>query len=157
MKKEKEKKEKKLSTARLRYLHISPRKVRKIADTIRNLSVLEAESELLYRPQRAANSILKLLRSAVSNIKNPDIKKESLFVDEIRVDKGPIAGKKLFPRARGRGDMIKRKTSHIFLSLRDLKKPVKRKYKIPSLKMIKSDKFVKRYKWVEKEEVVKGK
>jgi large subunit ribosomal protein L22 len=150
-----EEKGKKLAIAKLKYLNIAPRKTRKIVDTIRGLSVLEAESELLFRPQRAAKPILKLLRSAFSNIKDKNIKKEKLFIDEVRVDKGPVRRKSL-PKARGRATRIEGKSSHIFLSLSDLgKKLPKRKYKIPNVKMIKSDKFVSRFKKEEKEEVKK--
>ena len=51
----------------LNYLRIAPRKVRLVANVIKGLSVNEAEAQLFVWPQRSAQPILKLLRSAVAN------------------------------------------------------------------------------------------
>ncbi len=104
-------------TAQLRYLKISPRKTRFVADTIRGLSVNEAESQLLLSPRRPAHALLKLLRSAAANAHNNfKIEPEKLFVKEIRVDQGPKTGR-WTPRARGSASLIERKTSHVTIIL----------------------------------------
>ena len=142
---------KKQSIAKLNYLKIAPRKVRLIANLLKKRSVIEAESELLYRPQRAAKPLLKLLRSAVSNAVNKDFKKENLFITDIRVDQGPML-KRWMPRAQGRATPIHKKMSHIILILGE-KEEQKVRYKAPTMKSIKSDKHVGH----EKEEEVKSK
>lgn len=127
------------ANARLRYLKIAPRKTRKIADSIRGLRATEAEAELLYRPQRAAEPILKLLRSAVSNAQNKNLNRNNLYVSEIKVDQGPML-KRSMPRAKGRATMIQKKMSHISITLSEKENLKSRKYKAPIIKKIKSDK-----------------
>ncbi len=103
--------------AKLRYSRISPRKVRLVANLVRGLQVEEAEKVLQFTIKRSANPILKLIRSAVSNAEhNFNLKKENLYISEIRVDGGPII-KRFRPRARGAAFPIQKKTSHIFVKL----------------------------------------
>ncbi len=132
---------KKQSIAKLNYLKIAPRKVRLVANLLKKRSVIEAEAELLYRPQRAAQPLLKLLRSAISNAVSKDFKKENLFISDIRVDQGPML-KRWMPRAQGRATPIHKKMSHIILVLEEKEGGQKTKYKAPTLKSIKSDKHV---------------
>ncbi len=134
--------DKKQAIAKLNYLKIAPRKVRLVANLLKKKNVIEAESELLYRPQRAAKPLLKLLRSSVSNaVNNKNLKKENLFVSEIRVDQGPML-KRWMPRAMGRATPIHKKMSHIILVLEEKEGDHKTRFKAPSLKTIKSDKHV---------------
>jgi len=103
--------------AKLRYSRISPRKVRLVADLVRGLQVEEAEKILQFTIKRSANPILKLIRSAVSNAEhNFNLKKENLYISEIKVDGGPII-KRFRPRARGAAFPIQKKTSHISIKL----------------------------------------
>jgi len=103
--------------AQLRYLMIAPRKVRLIANTIKNLSVSEAEAQLLLRPQRASEPLLKLLRSAIANAKNnAGLKAESLFVKAIMVNPAPVL-KRSLPRSQGRATPLLHRMSHIVLVL----------------------------------------
>jgi len=104
-------------TAKLRHLRISPRKVRLAADLIRNLDVTEAENQLKFLPKRAADPVLKLLKSAIANALN-DFKgiKENLFVAKITVDPGPTL-KRWMPRAMGRATPKLKRTSHITIGL----------------------------------------
>ncbi len=127
----------KVAKATLKYLKIAPRKTRKVADIIKGMPISEAESELLFRPQRASGPILKLVRSAKKNAENIGLNKDNLIIDEIRVDKGPML-KRSMPRAKGRATMIQKKMSHIFLTIKE-KDVKKRKRKAPSVKFIKSD------------------
>lgn len=108
--------------AKLRYLRQTPRKTRLIADLVRGVKVEEAEKQLDFSPKRSAMSLLRLLRSAVSNAKNNfQLDKENLYIKEIRIDKGPIL-KRYRPRARGRATMIKKRTSHVTLVLGEKEK-----------------------------------
>src|SRR3989344_1400172 len=111
----------KIQTAQLNYLRIAPRKVRSVADMIKGLSVNEAEAQLLMQPRRSSEPLLKLLRSAISNSKQKEMKKDKLFIKEIRVNQGPVF-KRFMPRAQGRAAMIQKKTSHIVLILGESEK-----------------------------------
>src|SRR3989338_4570164 len=94
--------------AKLKYLHMAPRKVRLIADTLKGLPISEAEAQLLTRSQRVAGPLLKLLRSAIANAKNnAKLDSNKLFVESIRVDQGPML-KRILP-LRNRHCVKKRK------------------------------------------------
>jgi len=106
-------------TAQLKYLHIAPRKVRLLANTLRGLSVNEAEAQLLLRRERASRALLKLLRSAVANAKNNQkLEAAGLVIAAIRVDQGPML-KRSLPRAMGRATPIHKKMSHVTLVLEE--------------------------------------
>jgi len=135
----------KITSAKLQYLKIAPRKVRLVAHLIKGMPTVEAESELLYRPQRAAKAILKLLRSAINNAENLHLDKEKLYVSEIRVDEGPML-KRFMPRAMGRATPIHKRMSHIYLTLEEKPTAQIARYKVPVAKLTKSEKQVKKEK-----------
>ena len=103
--------------AKLRYLHITPRKVRAVAELVRGLTANAAEAQLILSSRRPAAALLKLLRSAVQNA-NHNFKLESskLYVKEIRVDQGPKL-RRFMARARGSAGRIEKKMSHVTLVL----------------------------------------
>jgi len=103
--------------AQLNNLRISPRKVRLVADLIRGKKVEEARNILKFTVKRAARPLEKLLSSAATNAKhNFQLEEESLFVQEIRVDKGRTL-KRFRPVSRGRTAPIAKRTSHITIVL----------------------------------------
>ena len=103
--------------AHLRYLRMSPRKVRLLADAVKGKPAGEADTVLSFTAKRAAEPLKKLLRSAVANAKhNFNIEKENLVIKNIRVDKGPTL-KRFMPRARGMAAPIRKRSSHITLIL----------------------------------------
>jgi len=107
--------------ASLKYLRISPRKVRLLTNLIKGLSVKSAEANLLHISKKSSKPLLKLLKSAIANAEhNFNLDKNNLFVRAIRVDEGP-ALKKWRPRARGTAYPIRKRTSHIFLTLKEIK------------------------------------
>ncbi|MEK7114678.1 MAG: 50S ribosomal protein L22 [Patescibacteria group bacterium] len=131
----------KTQIARLKYLHIAPRKARLVASSLRGLSVNEAEAQLLMSPKRAGEPIIKLLRSAVANAKhNSQLNADNLFIKEIRVDQGPML-KRFLPRAMGRATPLQKKSSHIILVLAESEK-----LKAPRFKIIKPEKISKKEK-----------
>lgn len=100
-----------------RYIRISPRKVRLVVDLIRGKSLEEARAILRYLNKRAALPVAKVLESAAANaVNNHDMLEDRLFVKAAYVDEGP-ALKRVLPRARGRADIIKKRTSHITIVL----------------------------------------
>ena len=108
--------------ARLRHAKIGPRKVRGIADLVRNKPVLDAQATLHVMPNRGAGVLLKLLRSAVANAQqqNGNLREQDLYIESIMVDQGPPFMRKWRPRAHGRATQIKRLTSHITINLASL-------------------------------------
>ena len=121
-------------TAKLRYLRIAPRKVRLLVDLIRGKTVDEAQTILNFTVKRTTHPLLKLLKQAIANAKNSFQSKQSdLYVSKITVDEGPKL-KRWRARARGRAFEIKKRTSHITLTLdtiegKELKKKKKKKEK----------------------------
>lgn len=112
--------------ASLRFLRMSPRKVRLVVDTIRGMSVAAAETKLQFVPKLASEPVLKLLLSAVANAThNFHLQKEDLYVKSIVADGGPTL-KRFRARAFGRAAPIRKRTTHITIVLADKKdKPAK--------------------------------
>ncbi|MBN2017701.1 MAG: 50S ribosomal protein L22 [Candidatus Cloacimonetes bacterium] len=108
------------ASAKIKNQRGSARKVRLVADLIRNKKVDEARDILNFSKKRAARSILKILDSAVANAANKSGKVEidKLFINKITVDEG-ITMKRWRSRAMGRADMISKRTHHIALSVTD--------------------------------------
>ena len=107
-----------VSTAKLRYARISPRKVRLVADLIRGREVDEALRMLKFAQKRSAPMIGKLIQSAVANASdvNPSLDVDQLFVKTICVDGGPVL-RRFLPRAQGRATRVLKRTSHITVEL----------------------------------------
>jgi len=121
-------------SAKLRFLRMSPQKVRLVVDMVRGLPVDEAEHQLAFLQKRATQPVLKLLKSAIANAENNSkLSKDNLFIKKITVDQGPTL-KRWRPRAFGRAAMIKKKSSHITIILDELKKPRAKKKKPASAK-----------------------
>ncbi len=107
-----------------KYARISPRKVRPLADLIRGRFADEALDILRYQPQRGARMLEKVLRSALGNAQDPDqnpgrtVRIDRLVVVDARVDNGPMF-KRIRPRARGMAYWIRKRMSHIHVTLED--------------------------------------
>jgi len=107
------------ASAKLRMLRSTPRKTRLVADLIRGKGVAEAESILKFTDRRVATPLLKLLLSAKANaVNNHDMFEDALFVQEVQVGDGPTL-KRFLPRARGRADLLRKRTSHIEITLEE--------------------------------------
>jgi large subunit ribosomal protein L22 len=103
--------------AKIKYLRLSPRKTRLLADSLKGLSLNEAEGQLLLTARRAGGPLLKLLRSAAANARhNAKLDTARLYIKDIRVDGGPKF-RRYMPRARGSASPIDRRTSHVTLVL----------------------------------------
>ena len=106
-------------TAKARFIRMSPRKVRLVADVIRGLDVAAARAQLKFMRKAAARPVLKVLESAIANAShNHQMEAAGLFVKTIAVDAGPTL-KRWRPRAYGRAASIKKRTSHVFVVLAD--------------------------------------
>jgi large subunit ribosomal protein L22 len=103
--------------ARLRFARISPRKTRLVADLVRGKRSEEALNILSFTKKASAKILIKLLKSAIANAtqkKTIDI--DRLYVKQIMVDQGPTM-KRFQPRALGRATTIRKRTSHINITL----------------------------------------
>ena len=99
--------------AKAKYVRISPRKARAVIDLIRGKDLKEAEAILKFTVHKGTESIGKVLHSAAANAEhNYEMDREQLFIKAAYVDGGPVS-KRMMPRAQGRGDIIKKRTSHI--------------------------------------------
>ncbi len=102
-----------------KWIHRSPRKLRKYVDLIRNVSIAEARAILGVQASPAAAEVLKCLNSAVANAENNhDLEPDELAICQAVVDQG-LKMARMRPRARGRGDQYYRKTGHITIVVSD--------------------------------------
>jgi large subunit ribosomal protein L22 len=94
-------------------VRIAPRKVRLVIDLIRGKDVKEAQAILMITPRGASPVVLKVLNSAIANAEhNNGANVEKLYVKEAYVNEG-VRLKRMMPRAKGQGDLIQKRTSHI--------------------------------------------
>lgn len=102
-------------------IRISPRKVRLVADGIRDLSVAQALRMLALLQKRAAGSIEKTLKSAIANaVNNAKLKQDSLVIKRVEVTEAQSL-KRFRPSTRGRVHPYKRRGSHIRIVLEGAK------------------------------------
>jgi len=112
-------------TAIHRYARISPRKVRHLANLVRGKYAEDALELLRYQPQRGARMLEQVIKSALGNAQDPEqLKGKTVDVDmlvltDVRVDGGPMF-KRIRPRARGMAFIVKRRVSHIQVTLTDV-------------------------------------
>ena len=105
------------TSATLKFTHLSPQKMRLVADQIRDLSVDRALNILTFSNKKAAAVIKKVLESAIANAEHNDGSDiDELKVKSIIVNQGPTM-KRLRPRARGRADQILKRSSHLTVTV----------------------------------------
>ena len=108
--------------ASTRYVHQSPRKIRKTLNNVRGLKVGDALNQLHFSPEKAAGLIEKTLRSAVANLISQNdelnIDPEGLGVKEAFVDGGPVM-KRFRAASMGRASRLRRPTSHLTIVVSD--------------------------------------
>jgi large subunit ribosomal protein L22 len=106
--------------AQAKYVRISPRKARLVAEHIRGRSVPEARAVLAFTSREAAGALDKVLQSAVSNAEaNHGLAEEGLYIKAAYVDGGPVL-KRWRARARGRVARIRKRTCHITVLLAEV-------------------------------------
>ncbi len=100
-----------------KWVRMSPRKARLVADHIRGRTVPEARTVLAFTQRAAAREIEKVLHSAVSNAEaNHGLTGDELVITAAYVDEGPVM-KRWRARARGRVARIRKPTCHITVKL----------------------------------------
>ena len=103
--------------AQAKYVRTSARKARLVCDHIRGKDVAEARAILAFTPRGAAKAWRKLLESAVANAEhNHELVGEDLRILSVHADEGPTL-KRFRPRAMGRATRIRKRTSHLTITL----------------------------------------
>lgn len=108
-----------ISSAHQRFVMMSHRKLRRIANEVRGKHALEAVAILRFMPHFSAKVILKNLMNAIHNAKvkmGDNFAPEALYVSFISIDEGP-AYRRFKPRAQGRIYQIQKPTAHVNLQL----------------------------------------
>ena len=106
--------------AKHRFADVGPRKMRPFAHLIRGKNVDEAIEALRFYHNRGARLIEAVVKSAFGNAEDQNCPNlEDLVVHEVRIDGGPMF-KRIQPRARGTAFGIKRRLSHIGVTLIDM-------------------------------------
>jgi ribosomal protein L22 len=106
-----------LVRAQAKYVRTSARKARLVCDHIRGKDVVEARAILAFTPRAAAKPWLKLLESAIANAEhNHELVGDDLRIAAVHADEGPTL-KRYRPRAMGRATRIRKRTSHLTITL----------------------------------------
>ncbi len=101
--------------ASARFVRITPQKARRVVDMVRGQDVQDALDLLQFAPQAAAETVRKVLASAVANATGTEgLDAGTLVVSKAMVDEGPTM-KRWRARAQGRASRINKRTSHITL------------------------------------------
>ena len=108
------------SRATLKHNRQSPRKVRKVLNSIRGCDVGTAINYLHFSPEKASVVIEKTIRSAVANLmqndNSKDIDPDILKIKEAYVDQGPVM-KRFRAASMGRASRLRRPSSHLTIVL----------------------------------------
>jgi len=100
-----------------KFLKITPRKLRLVADMVKGLKVEKALNLLTVTKKRGTYFVSQVLKSAIANGENTHkLASEDLYIKEIFVDSGPFHSKGL-PRSMGRVNMVKKRSSHLMIKL----------------------------------------
>ncbi|MBU1087264.1 MAG: 50S ribosomal protein L22 [Candidatus Omnitrophica bacterium] len=105
-----------IASAKARHIRMSAQKVRLVLALIRGKSTQESLTVLSNTHKRAAETVDKLLRSAIANAKNKGLETESLFVSKICADEGST-WKRNRAASFGRGSKILKRTCHITVEI----------------------------------------
>jgi large subunit ribosomal protein L22 len=95
-----------------KYLIMSPRKIRLVVELVKKMKPSEAVEKLAFVQKRAAESLGKVIKSALANAKNQGVSETDLVFKEIQIGEGPRL-KRGRAASRGRWHQFKRRMSHI--------------------------------------------
>lgn len=101
-----------------KYVHMSTRKVRLVADAIRTMNVEKALVALSATPKFAAIPLSKTIQSAMANAKLKGAKTEQLMLKQIEIMGGPMM-KRWHAVSRGMAHGYKKRMTHIRVILEE--------------------------------------
>ena len=112
------------AVARSKYIRISSRKVNRVLDLVKGLSVNEALNTLHFTRKNASLPVEKAIRSAVANLGNIEegqrLDLDEIYITRAYVDQGPTL-KRFRPMSMGRAGKIRKRTSHLTIIVEDSK------------------------------------
>lgn len=114
-------KDKKGYQAVAKHVVISPDKLRRVANEVRRKPYAEAVAILESLPQKGARLLSKVVKSAAANAlaRNKNLDEEMLYIKELLIDEGARM-KRIWPRSRGRRDILLKRMSHISVTLDEI-------------------------------------
>lgn len=105
-----------ISKAKVRFLRVSPTKVRPLINLIRGKNVLDSVAILSHMNKGSTKAVQKVLNSALSNAKQKGLTEDQLYVSRITADPGPSM-KRWRAAAFGRATGILKRTCHLTIEL----------------------------------------
>jgi large subunit ribosomal protein L22 len=106
--------------ATLKFIRMSPRKIRRVATLIKGRDYVDAKAQLTFLPKAASQVLLSTMNSAAANAiaqeGSAKMKVENLYVKDVWIDGGPIM-KRIRPAAMGRAYRIRKRTAHVNIIL----------------------------------------
>ncbi|MBI4058390.1 50S ribosomal protein L22 [Candidatus Gottesmanbacteria bacterium] len=102
-----------------KYIRVSPRKLKLIAQSIRSLKPQKATEVLAFMPKSGALEFRKVILSALANAKSQNATINDLNIASIEVLTGP-AMKRFRAVSRGMAHAYKKRMSHIQVVLSDV-------------------------------------
>ena len=117
--------------ASAKYERISPRKLRLLAKNLKGFSAGRALERLEFHPQEGSFLLIKVIKQAVANAKNNFKITNDLMIKTIQVGEGP-SSKRMDKSHGARFDrgLIKKRTAHLFLTLEEKQKVLKKDGKV---------------------------
>jgi len=111
------------TTVKLKHIRQSSSKVRFVLKQINGMKVDAALNKLSCTNKKASNFIIKGIKSAISNLSNSsdEYNQEKLFISNAYVNQGPTM-KRFRPAAMGRAMPIRKRTSHLIITVSDSEK-----------------------------------
>lgn len=104
--------------ATAKYIHMSTRKLRVVADGIRSLSPLAALDALSHLDRLAAKPLALVIASAIANAKQKQAQPEQLKFKTIEIMGGPVM-KRWHAISRGSAHAYKKRMTHVRIVLTD--------------------------------------
>lgn len=124
-----------------RHARMSPRKMRPLASALRGLSATAAEQQLMFIPGKAAETIRRVLASAVANATNNfDLPSGSLRVASVQIDEG-LKMRRFQPASRGMAHPIIKRTSHVTVVVEGKEVGSKKKKKKTEIETVSVDTY----------------
>lgn len=109
-----------------RFVKIGPRKIRRLTSFLKNLSCLEALDQLQFSGLDAARHLMETIKSGISAARDKDMDTNLLRINEIICNEGPALKRRRLC-SKGRSTTIKKRMSHIVLTISDQSKSSKTK------------------------------
>jgi large subunit ribosomal protein L22 len=106
-------------SATAKYVRGSTRKARLVTQAIKGKPVEEATALLRFMPQKAADDVARVLKSATANAENNhNLSADDLVIADAIANEGPKI-KRWRPRAQGRAFPIHKGMTHITIVVAD--------------------------------------